>query len=142
MSIFCGKRCQKRKDRRLELKYKKKMAKIDARTERVHARTNSRTTTRLQKQHTKAVAYSNGIDPNASKWGALASMTQTVGNVVSTSLNPLASISGSSTSVKAGPGGFEASNSQVRANNPPGGTGNQFPMWMLGLLLIPFLLKK
>jgi hypothetical protein len=104
MGIFCGKRCQDRKD-----------ARIQARTERVAIKADARKT-----------AYENGIDPNASMWGAIGA----VGSAAAQQIRP-----GFGNVVQPQPGFF---------GGPADGTAGMSPAMIAGIVAIGaiLLLKK
>ena len=77
MSLFCGRKCQMRKDKRLELRFELRNNRLEERTERVELRQAART-----------VAYQNGIDPNASWTGMIASLGGSAANVLQARFNP------------------------------------------------------
>lgn len=71
LGIGSGKGAQRRHERR--------MARIEARTERKANRQDAKTQRTEIRAHAREVAFENGIDPNASMWGGLSSMTSSLG---------------------------------------------------------------
>ena len=122
---FGNKGCQERAAKRVDAKFETKQVRIENRTARVGDREN-----------TKATAWQQGLDPNASKWGAISSMTASVAGAA-------ASMAGGGGSVvSAGGGGGNGSvfsDSGVDASALPGGGGL---LWLLLAAGAWFMLKK
>lgn len=130
MGLFCGKSCQARRDKRLDLKYAYKMQKNDNITDVRLARIDGKTTRHV-------TAYQMGIDPTASMWQGLSSMTQSVGNAVSSSIG-LSSLSSSITNE-----GRNDSKQKPVQSTSSGGFFDDFKAFVpVVAVLVAFLLNK
>ena len=89
-----GAECRRLEAEEERMKHDLKVLKVTSKVELKKVDEQTDLAKALAKQETKSTAYKNGIDPNAAMWKSISDMTESVGGVVSTALNPVSVIGG------------------------------------------------